>query len=75
MKLRKVSVKGYPRTEPEEGIFHAWGIEAYQENCSGDIGWVWLQASMAIVEFPDGHVEMIHPDYVTFKEAPDDTDD
>ena len=52
---------GYFETDfLNDGIFHSWGFE------SQDNGEQVIMDSIAIIELPDGSVEMIRPDRIKF---------
>ena len=68
--MRRVSVisklyKGagqYEVTHRGEAFFHQFGVEF--EECETGFG----NVTTAVIEWPDGKVEMVHPSLITFTE-------
>ncbi len=59
--LRKVTVSEYPG-DKRIGFFHTWGTASHPLDNGLD-----LQVTVAIIEFPDGKVQNIVPNYIRFE--------
>ena len=64
--MRRVEVTDWRNAENKsEGLFHQFGL-AVDESCDGNVSY-----SVAIVERPDGSVQLVGPDYIRFLDSPE----
>jgi hypothetical protein len=56
----------YAYQEVKEGLFHQWGIDAFEERPSYDYPVAFVQRTVAIIELEDGQVAMYSPHQIRF---------
>ena len=64
--MRRVEVTDWRDSKKKsEGFFHQFGL-AVDESCDGNASY-----SVAIIERPDGSVQLVGPDYIRFLDPPE----